>query len=45
MSTKTEERTYEAPALVEIGGFAELTRGLPWGCPNDLLWYNTPLAC
>ncbi|MFJ7418789.1 lasso RiPP family leader peptide-containing protein [Streptomyces uncialis] len=36
---------YEAPTLVEVGDFTELTLGTPWGCPNDLFGWNTPFAC
>ena len=41
----TNEEVYEPPTLVEVGDFAELTLGLPWGCPNDLFGANTPFAC
>lgn len=39
------EDIYEPPTLVEVGGFGELTLGLPWGCPHDLVGWNTPFAC
>ncbi|MFC9973924.1 lasso RiPP family leader peptide-containing protein [Spirillospora sp. NPDC127200] len=35
----TKEGAYEAPALVEIGDFAELTLGLNSGCPVDWYWW------
>jgi hypothetical protein len=32
-------QTYEPPALVEIGDFTELTRGIPWGRFADGFWW------
>jgi len=40
-----DDEVYEVPTLVEVGDFAELTLGLPWGCPQDLFFANTPFAC
>jgi hypothetical protein len=37
------EDVYEAPVLVEVGDFAELTLGLPWGGNIDLFDANTPI--
>ncbi|GAA4800222.1 lasso RiPP family leader peptide-containing protein [Streptomyces ziwulingensis] len=42
---ETYDEIYEPPELVEVGEFAELTLGVPWGCPSDIPGWNTPWAC
>jgi hypothetical protein len=41
----THEGAYEAPALVEIGDFAELTLGVSWWCPYDWFWSGYVVGC
>jgi hypothetical protein len=36
---------YEAPALVEIGSFRELTLGVPWWCPYDWFGIGYVVGC